>query len=154
MQSVNNYISGASRRTIRATAAEAVGNRVPFNYAGDIRKQQHSSHSGKQLSEFTMLESATAEEGRRGLSRSESRRRGERGFITKPLPEKRASHGAYSKARPFKVHAKHVAGCRANHVAQHASQLAIGVVTIALAGSVGLKAENEETASRIDQGSV
>lgn len=28
----------------------------PFNYAGDIRKQQHSSHSGKQLSECTILE--------------------------------------------------------------------------------------------------
>lgn len=28
----------------------------PFNYAGDIRKQQHSSHSGKQLSEYTILE--------------------------------------------------------------------------------------------------
>lgn len=27
-------------------------------------------------------------EGRRGVSRSERRRRGERGFITKPLPEK------------------------------------------------------------------
>lgn len=63
MQSVNNYISGASRQTIHATAAEAAGNRVPFNYAGDIRKQQHSSHSGKQLSECTILESATAEGG-------------------------------------------------------------------------------------------
>lgn len=30
----------------------------PFNYAGDIRKQQHSSHSGKQLSEYTILEAA------------------------------------------------------------------------------------------------
>lgn len=28
----------------------------PFNYAGDIRKQQHSSHPGKQLSEYTILE--------------------------------------------------------------------------------------------------
>lgn len=28
----------------------------PFNYAGDIRKQQHSSHSVKQLSEYTILE--------------------------------------------------------------------------------------------------
>lgn len=43
---------------MRATAAAAEGNRVPFNYAGDIRKQQHSSHSGKQLGEYTILESA------------------------------------------------------------------------------------------------
>lgn len=84
MQSVNNYISRASRQTIRATAAAAEGNRVPFNYAGDIRKQQHSSHSGKQLSEYTILESA--EEGR-GVRRSEiGGRRRDRGFITKPLP--------------------------------------------------------------------
>lgn len=41
---------------MRATAAAAEGNRVPFNYAGDIRKQQHSSHSGKQLGEYTILE--------------------------------------------------------------------------------------------------
>lgn len=95
MQSVNNYRSGASRRTICATAAEAAGNRVPFNYAGDIRKLQHSSHSGKQLGEYTILESTTAEEGRggersRGESRSESRRREEGGFITKPLPGKQS----------------------------------------------------------------
>lgn len=89
MQSVNNDISGASRRTRRATAAEAAGNRVAVNYAGDIQKQQHSSHCGKQLSEYTILEFTTAEEGRRGVSRSESGRRGERGFITKPLPEKK-----------------------------------------------------------------
>lgn len=30
----------------------------PFNYAGDIRKQQHSSHSGKQLSEYNILDAA------------------------------------------------------------------------------------------------
>lgn len=58
MQSVNNYISGATRPTTRAAAAAAEGNRVPFNYAGDIRKQQHSSHSGKQPGEYTILESA------------------------------------------------------------------------------------------------
>lgn len=28
----------------------------PFNYAGDIGKQHHSSHSGKQLSEYSILE--------------------------------------------------------------------------------------------------
>ncbi|MEQ2229151.1 hypothetical protein ILYODFUR_015964 [Ilyodon furcidens] len=31
----------------------------PFNYAGDIRKKQHSSHSGKQFSEYTILEAVT-----------------------------------------------------------------------------------------------
>lgn len=30
----------------------------PFNYAGDIGKQQHSSHSGKQLSEYNILDAA------------------------------------------------------------------------------------------------
>lgn len=37
----------------------------PFNYAGDIRKQQHSSHPGKQFSEYTILEAVT-DRSRRG----------------------------------------------------------------------------------------
>lgn len=46
----------------------------PFNYAGDIRKQQHSSHSGKQLSEYTILEAVTDREpGREKKGRGELR---------------------------------------------------------------------------------
>lgn len=43
----------------------------PFNYAGDIRKQQHSSHPGKQFSEYTILEAVTDRSRRGGRKKGE-----------------------------------------------------------------------------------
>lgn len=48
----------------------------PFNYAGDIGKQQHSSHSVKQLSEYSVLEAVRDRAGG-GVGRGRSK--GERG---------------------------------------------------------------------------
>lgn len=61
--------------------------------------------------------------------RQSERRRRDRGFITNPPPTSKKRGNMYIEARPFK--AKHVARCGANHVAQHASQLATRAVTLA-----------------------
>lgn len=49
----------------------------PFNYAGDIRKQQHSSHSGKQLSEYTILEAVTDRAGEKKEKKKKGKGKGE-----------------------------------------------------------------------------